>query len=141
MKITIEFESLAELDAFRGAAPATETPAAAPAEPKKRATRRTKKQIEAEKAAAQTPAEPEPAAQPSEPPPSTEPAAPAEASPPAEGAAGDVDFVKQRFKDLVGEDYEAALSIVENLGCGTFDEIVEQGKLPALVAAMDDVAV
>ena len=143
MKITVEFESFEEFYAFHNG----EAPAPAPAK-KPRAKRRTKAEIEAEKKAAQSAATPEPETHnPLTPSPEPEQTAAAssnetpEPTPepePAPAPASDfVDVVREAFKELVGNDYDTALKLVENLGCATFDEIVAAGKLEELAQAIE----
>ena len=135
MKINVEFESFDEMKKF--AAELAGGSAAAPAEAPRKTTRRKTK---AEREAAAKAAEAEQNA-------AGEPAAPAEpeksdpsSAPLGSPALTDVDAARQRFKEFVGENYEAALKMVEELECETFDEVAEAGKLPDLLAAMDAAA-
>ena len=135
MKITVKFDSLEEFNSFQGGA----TPAKKP-----RAKRKTKAEIEAEKKAAQSAATPEPETHnpltPSPEPEQTEAASSndtPEPEPAPAPASTFVDVVREAFKELVGNDYDTALKLVENLGCATFDEIVAAGKLEELAQAIE----
>ncbi len=153
MKITIEFDSLEEMDAFRGeqtAAPAalSETsltqgePELTPQQKaaRTRAANKAKKEQAAAAAAAQAP-EPEPVPE-REPEPEPEPE-PTNVTPikepdpePQPGVVPEVEAVAEKFRDLVSRDYPGAAQILNNLGCETFSEVVEQNKLGDLSAAL-----